>query len=153
MICKHKSISLSAYVKKRNGLPLGASGSMRNMLQRSLGAGGFHLFWHYWNPIWGYYLSRYVMKPLSQFIPKGLASVVTFSVSGALHDIAVMLVTWQLIFFFTPWFTLMGIMVIVSKQFKLSYASYHWMVRACFNMVFVGGSLLLVRWGQHIASS
>lgn len=78
----HKLISLSAYVKKRNGLPLGASGSMRNMLQRSLGAGGFHLFWHYWNPIWGYYLSRHVMKPLSQVFPKGLATVVTFSVSG-----------------------------------------------------------------------
>jgi len=33
------TISLSAYVKKRNGVALGASGSMRHMLKRSLGAG------------------------------------------------------------------------------------------------------------------
>ncbi len=41
-------LSLAQYVKKRNGVPLGASGSMTNMLSRSFGAASFlsapHLF-------------------------------------------------------------------------------------------------------------
>ena len=36
------AISLSQYVKKRTGVALGASGSMRNMLERSLGAPSFY---------------------------------------------------------------------------------------------------------------
>ena len=72
------TLSLSQYVKKRNGVPLGASHSMRNMLSRALGAKSFPIFWHYWNPIWGYYLSRNVMRPSSQFLPMWLAVLVTF---------------------------------------------------------------------------
>lgn len=52
-----RTISLSEYVKKRNGVALGTFGSMGNMLKRSLGANSFYLFWQYWNPIWDYYLS------------------------------------------------------------------------------------------------
>ncbi|MCZ4338857.1 acyltransferase [Shewanella colwelliana] len=146
----HKSISLAQYVKKRNGVPLGDSNSMRNMLQRSLGAGTFYLFWRYWNPIWGYYLSRQVMKPLSYALPIWLATILTFSVSGALHDLAVMVVKWQFVFLFTPWFTLMGIIVVLSKQFDWSYAASPWGVRMLFNVAFIGGSLMLVRWGQSL---
>ena len=58
------SLSLSQNVRKRNGVPLGDRRSMRNMLYRSLGAKSFAVFWRYWNPIWGYYLSRNVMRPL-----------------------------------------------------------------------------------------
>jgi len=101
------TLSLSQYVKKRNGVPLGANHSMRNMLSRALGAKSFPIFWHYWNPIWGYYLSRNVMRPISQFLPMWLAVLLTFLVSGALHDIAVALVKCQAIFFFTPWFGIM----------------------------------------------
>ena len=50
---RSKTLTLEAYVKHRNGVPLGASGSLENMLVRSLGAGTFAKFWQYWNPIWG----------------------------------------------------------------------------------------------------
>jgi len=108
----HRTISLSEYVKKRNGVALGAPGSMSNMLKRSLGASSFNLFWQYWNPIWGYYLSRKIMKPLSQLFPIWLAIIMTFAVSGALHDLAITLVKWKFTFFFTPWFTLMSFIVL-----------------------------------------
>ncbi len=38
------TLSLSQYVKKRNGVPLGASHSIRNMLSRSFGAKSFPIF-------------------------------------------------------------------------------------------------------------
>lgn len=133
----HRHISLSAYVKKRNGLPLGASGSMRNMFQRSLGAESFYIFWRYWNPIWGYYLSRNVMRPSSVFLPIWLATVLTFTVSGGLHDLAVSLVKWRMTFFFTPWFVLMSGAVFASKHFNISFKTYPWSIRALVNMAII----------------
>mgnify|MGYP003626388262 CR=1 FL=1 len=141
----HKSITLSEYVKKRNGVALGASGSMTNMLKRSLGASSFYVFWQYWNPIWGYYLARKVMKPLSDLFPIWLAITLTFAVSGALHDLAITLVKWELTFFFTPWFSLMSFMVLVTKKFGISYREHHWLIRAFINISFIALCLVLTR--------
>ncbi|MDQ9091045.1 acyltransferase [Pseudoalteromonas haloplanktis] len=138
------AISLSQYVKKRTGVALGASGSMRNMLERSLGAPSFYVFWRYWNPIWSYYLSRFVMKPIADFLPNWCAVLVTFAVSGALHDLAVMLIKWRFIYFFTPWFILMGGCALVSLQFKLSFPQLPWFARAAINLIYIVGSFLLV---------
>lgn len=137
------TLSLSQYVKKRNDVPLGANHSMRNMLSRALGAKSFPIFWHYWNPIWGYYLSRNVMRPLRQFLPMWLAVLLTFLVSGALHDLAVALVKWQAMFFFTPWFGIMGVIVIASSKYRLSYRDRPWVIRALINLLFIFSSFAL----------
>lgn len=137
------TVSLSRYVKKRNGVALGAAGSMSNMLKRSVGAGSFYLFWRYWNPIWGYYLARYIMKPLSKLIPISLATFITFSVSGGLHDLAVSLVKWRFTFFFTPWFALMSLAVLAVKEYDISYYGLHWGIRGLLNLSFVGTTLAL----------
>lgn len=145
-----KTLSLSSYVKKRNGVPLGASGSMRNMLSRSLGAKSFPIFWQYWNPIWGYYLSRNVMKPLNRFLPAWIAIFLTFLVSGALHDLAVSFVKSQPIFFFTPWFGIMGLIVVASDTFNISYGSSAWSVRALINVLIIGTTLGLMYFVESI---
>ena len=139
-----REITLSEHVRKRNGVPLGAKGSMKNMLERSFGAGSFHLFWRYWNPIWGYYLSRNVMKPLRQYFSAGVATILTFAVSGAAHDLAVAIIKWDAILFFTPWFAFMGIIVVVTNKFGISYARYNWLTRMIVNFAFVSGSLGLM---------
>lgn len=139
-----RAMSLSSYVKKRNGVPIGAKRSMRNMLHRSLGANSFPAFWHYWNPIWGYYLSRNVMKPLCSIAPIWLAVFITFLVSGAIHDAAVSLVKWKLVLFFTPWFGLMGLLVIASKALSVSYGSFPWGVRVSINVLVIGATLTVV---------
>jgi len=135
------TLSLSQYVKKRNGVPLGASHSMRNMLSRSFGAKSFPIFWQYWNPIWSYYLSRNVMRPLASFLPISLSILITFLVSGALHDLAVSVVKWNIIVFFTPWFGLMGLMVIASQKAGTSYGHLAWFIRASINATFIIVSL------------
>ncbi len=141
----HKTITLSEYVKKRNGVALGAPGSMSNMLKHSLGANSFYLFWQFWNPIWGYYLCRKVMKPLSQVLPIWLAIIMTFAVSGALHDLAITLVKWKFTFLFTPWFTLMGFIVLATKKFSISYSEYHWLIRASINISLIAISFVITR--------
>lgn len=133
----YKSITLQEYIKRRNGVALGAPGSMSNMLKRSLGAGSFHLFWRYWNPIWGYYLSRNVMRPVSKAVPLGIAVIITFGVSGALHDVAVSLIKLRLTFFFTPWFLLMSFVVLLTKSLNISYQRFQWPIRATINVSFI----------------
>ena len=141
----HRTITLSEYVKKLNGIALGSSGPMTNMLKRSLGASSFYLFWQYWNPIWGYYLSRKIMKPLSDLLPIWLAIIMTFAVSGALHDLAITLVKWELTVFFTPWFSLMSLIVLATKKLGISYSDYHWLVRAFINISLITACLFLTR--------
>jgi len=138
-----KVISLSQYVKKRTGVSLGASGSMGNMLKRSFGAPSFYLFWRYWNPIWSYYLSRYVMKPVSSFVPHWCAVIITFAVSGALHDLAVMLIKWKLLCFFTPWFSLMAVCAVLSIKLNLLFSHFPMSVRAFINFLYISGSFYL----------
>jgi len=75
-------MTLSEYVLKRNGIPLGAKGSLLKNLQNSFGAENNVLFWKYWNPIWGFYLSKYIYLPLNRYLPKSISSIVTFGASG-----------------------------------------------------------------------
>ena len=147
-ISMHQSVSLARYVKKRNGVALGKSGSMRNMLARSLGAGTFPVFWHHWNPIWGYYLSRKVMRPLNSFLPKWLAVLFTFMVSGAIHDAAVSIFKWKAIVFFTPWFTLMGLAVVFSTFLSISYHKYPWVIRCALNSLVIILTLWLTNFAE-----
>ncbi|MDX5996184.1 acyltransferase [Shewanella oneidensis MR-1] len=116
----------------------------------ALGAKSFPIFWHYWNPIWGYYLSRNVMRPISQFLPMWLAVLVTFLVSGALHDLAIALVKWQAMFFFTPWFGIMGVIVIASNKYGLSYGALPWIMRAMINLLFILSSFSLTELTQGL---
>lgn len=132
-----KRISLRQYVLRRNGVPLGHKDSLQRMLINAFGAGSFAAFWRYWNPIWGYYLSRKIMTPLSKRIPQPLAVIMTFAVSGLLHDIAVSLIKLEQVSFFTHWFTLMGIIVVITGYLKLSYGGFSFWLRACINLSFI----------------
>lgn len=145
-----KTISLLAYIKRRNGVPLGAKGSLSNMLKRSIGARSFVVFWRYWNPIWGYYLSRYIMTPLCRRLPTWQATVITFAVSGALHDIAVGLLKREVFFIITPWFTLMGLAVAISQRLDIQYNNVPVYIRAIFNVLPIVVCYLIVVVGKSI---
>ena len=135
---KHKALSLGAYVKKRNGVPLGSNESLKNMLVNSLGAGTFAGFWRYWNPIWSYYLSRYIMRPLGTILPHWLAIIFTFAISGLLHDLAISLIKLKPIVFITPWFVLMGMVVVIFERLSVSYRGQVFFIRAFINVSIIG---------------
>ncbi|NKF50851.1 acyltransferase [Shewanella sp. WXL01] len=145
-------MTLAQYVKKRNGVALGAKGSLSNMLRNALGAISFHHFWLYWNPIWGYYLGRYVMQPASKLMPQGLATVTTFVVSGLLHDVAISLIKMQLVLVLTPWFGVMGVVAYISKHYKFSLAHWPWIVRAVVNVSIIVACYLVARQGAVLIS-
>jgi len=57
------------------------SGSLRNMPRRSFGARSFDGFWRHWNPLFGYYLGKYVFVRLKKVAPPHVA-LVSFSWHG-----------------------------------------------------------------------
>ena len=138
-------MTLSDYVLKRNGIPLGAHGSLLKNLQNSFGAGSNVLFWKYWNPIWGFYLSKYIYLPLNRYLSKTISSIVTFGVSGALHDLAMGLLGlgWQN--FLTIWFVMMGVFMNISKYLDISYSSFGLFIRAVINISSIAGCFLLAK--------
>ena len=130
-------MKLSDYVKRRNGVPLGDSNSLRNMLSRSLGAGKFSIFWQYWNPIWGFYLGKYIFKPLKLILPQALSLIITFVVCGFIHDLVIMILKWKFTLLLTPWFLFMGFCVILGDYLKIDYSKFSWIVRAVINIVII----------------
>ena len=113
------------------------------MLDRSLGAGSLAGFWRHWNPIWSYGLGRFVQSPLQRFIPSWLALTFTFAVSGLLHDLAIMAVRRDTGVLVTPWFTIVGIAVVVSSRLGWRYEGIAWLARAAINLAAIIAALLL----------
>lgn len=139
-------MTLSEYVIKKNGVPMGNNKALSLMLKRAFGAGSFGMFWSYWNPIWGYYLGRFIFKPLKHLFNPAIATLLTFGISGLIHDLAVILIKWKINFFFAPWFFLMGLMVIFNKVLKINYHKTTFRNRVLINASLIVGSFLITRY-------
>lgn len=134
---------LSEYVRKRNGVPIGHSASLRNNLIRSMGARNFPDFWSFWNPIFGFYLGKFVFKPLKKFLPVTISLILTFVFCGLIHDFVTTVIRGRLSLFFTVWFLLMGSLVGVTKIINYDLSSYNWTIRALLNVLIISVCLLL----------
>ena len=148
-----KSVDLGGfrqYVHRRNGVPLGASGSLRSMLHRSLGAGSLEGFWRHWNPIFGYYLGRFVDSPLRRVVPRSAAQVLTFVVCGALHDMVTMAIRGSATFLFTPWFFFLGVGVVIGRLAGMDTMRHPWAVRAGINLTYIVACLALAILAKQI---
>jgi len=130
-------LTLAEYVRRRNGVPLGDSHSLRNMLIRSFGAGSFGQFWQYWNPIFGYGLGKYVYSPLQRFLPPPMALVMTFIVSGGIHDLVIMAIRRSTAFLFIRWFFLLGVGVVIGSGLNIDYSERPWLVRPAINLSYM----------------
>ena len=136
-------MTLTEYVKKRNGVAMGSPKSLRNNLYRSLGAKNFSAFWNYWNPIFGYYLGKLIFKPLKRIFPVAIALVFTFIFCGLIHDVVTTILRGRTSFFFTIWFLLMGIAVLISKFLNHDYSEQTWIIRATANLSIISLCFLL----------
>jgi len=120
-----QSLGWRDYAARRTGLPVGSRGELRQNLYRAFTASSFGRFWQIWNPLFGFYLQLWLYRPLQRRLPQALALWLTFIGNGLLHDAVTMLVRQDFALFFTPWFALMGAVVLVEKRigFRLSAGS------------------------------
>lgn len=136
-------MNLSEYVKKKNGVPIGHSNSLRNNLQRSLGAKNFSSFWNFWNPIFGYYLGTKIFKPLKKVFPIELSVIFTFIFCGLVHDLVTTILRGKISLFFTVWFLVIGFVVAISKLINYNLSYIKWIFRALVNLSIIGICLLV----------
>jgi hypothetical protein len=149
---RRNHLSLSQYITFRNGVPAGARGSMRNMLERSFGAPTFAGFWRHWNPIFGYALGRYVYSPLQRIMPSALALVATFVCCGAIHDVVTTIARGSAAFLFTPWFFLLGVGVVLGRATGLDLSGRPWLTRAAVNFAYLALCLGITLRIDHLLS-
>lgn len=147
---RHREISLRQYVKRRNGVALGGSGSLQNMLQRSFGARSFAGFWRYWNPIFGYYLGKYVYSPTSRFAPRWLALMFTFLICGGLHDIVTFLYRGHTQFLFTLWFFFFSIGVLIGEKMKMNMVQRPFWFRGAVHLIYLSICFILAVSAQQL---
>ena len=144
------NISLRQYVKKRNGVSMGAHRSLRNNLYRSLGAKNFSSFWNYWNPIFGYYLGKFIFKPLKRTFSAPLSLIFTFVFCGLVHDLVASSFRGKISLFFTIWFFFMSVMVLVSRILKYDFSQQLWVKRALINLSIIALCFLLSLYARGI---
>ncbi|MDF2157120.1 MBOAT family O-acyltransferase [Algoriphagus sp. CAU 1675] len=130
-------MTMAEYVLKRNGVPLGESNSLRNMLLRSLGAKNFAEFWNYWNPIFGYFLGYKIFKPIKTILPDSMAFLTTFLVSGLIHDLAALIFTGRTSFLFSIWFLWMATGVLLTQLLKFNFSKKPFVIRALINLTII----------------
>lgn len=109
------------------------------MLNRSLGAQSLDGFWRHWNPIFGYYLGRYVDSPLCRIVPRSAALVLTFVACGVLHDLVTMVLRGSVTFLFTPWFFFLGMGVVLGRWLGLDFSNRPWGTRAAIILTYIVG--------------
>lgn len=146
-------MTLSEYVLKRNGVPLGASNSLKKMLYRSFGANNFAAFWNYWNPIWGYYLAYYSFKPLKQFFPSWLSVILTFLICGIIHDIAISVISGSISITFTIWFLIISVAVVLTQLLRLDFNRFNWYFRAFINLLYLVATFVLTKYIKFVILS
>lgn len=136
-------MDLNQYIKKRNGVSIGSAGSLRNNLFRALGAKNFSTFWNYWNPIFGYYLGKFIFKPLKKTLPASISLVFTFVFCGLVHDSVTMIVRGKISMFFTIWFLFMSFAVLITRFLKHNFSKQFWIIRALINLTIIGICLVM----------
>ncbi len=136
-------MTLTEYIKKRNGVSIGSSKSLRNNLYRSFGSKNFSTFWNYWNPIFGYYLGKYIFKPIKKIFPVAIALLLTFIFCGIIHDTVTTIFRGEISFFFSLWFFFMGLAVLITKFLKHNFSMQVWIARAFINLSIISICLVL----------
>lgn len=129
------------YERRRLGNPDTRWAGIAYSFRRSFGASSFAGFWRYWNPLFSYYLYYRCYRPLARFVPRFLAVILTFAVSGAFHDLFASLVTADLFVLFVPVFVVFGLLVVVEEGLGWSFTGMPFWLRATLHAVVIAGTV------------
>jgi hypothetical protein len=134
--------SYAKYERRRLGNPGTQWEGIAYSVRRSFGASSFGGFWRYWNPLFSYFLYYLCYKPLSHYLPRSLAVLLTFLVSGAIHDLVASLVTLKPFILFTPVFLVFGLLVCGEEQLGWSFKGMPFWLRASIHSIVIVGTMI-----------
>lgn len=125
------------------------SEQMRIMFKKAFQAKTYREFWWYWNPTYGFFLGKYIYKPLRKYLPKSISVVFTFLVCGLiLHDLPIVLILLFLTgillpFPITIFFTILGLINITSIKYKLTFNKIRPNVRIVLHFLTLFSSMVI----------
>jgi D-alanyl-lipoteichoic acid acyltransferase DltB (MBOAT superfamily) len=115
-----------------------------NVLVRPLAAPSLAEFWRTWNPVWGYYLAAWFYRPARRALPHPAAVMVTFTVSGLVHNLLAALLSHRLNPFVTVWFMLYGVVMVASEALHMDLSRLPAPARILVNLAYLIGCYKLV---------
>ncbi|NVJ61744.1 MAG: acyltransferase [Gammaproteobacteria bacterium] len=120
------------------------------MLKASFFAPSFRRFWQNWNPLWSYFLTYYLYKPLSKIFSKSLSIILTFTISGFLHDCVAMLLIHKPSYKMTFLFFLFSVLVLIEKALNFNVSTIPKYFRPVYHSALITLCALLVFAGKII---
>ncbi len=152
-----QQMTLRQFIRQRLGDERDTTALFKRMLVLSFGAGSFREFWHYWNPVYGYFLYCYGYRPLRHLLPRPLCVIATFAASGFfLHDLPfgwwIRAIRTQSVPlpFVALWFSQIGLLVVLTNALRLNWREQSFMVRAMLNIAFIALAFLFALYVQTI---
>lgn len=150
--------SFGVFVARRPGLgavDLGSAGKrpalgplLVRIFLRPFTAPSLVIFWRRWNPVYGYFLGKYVYGPIRAFLPRPLSMIATFAFSGFfLHDAP----AWAAggrprpPHGVTVWFAFIALGVVSSEKLNLRMDGLRPGARVALHAGFLVGTYLLMR--------
>ncbi len=109
-------MNLTDYLTRRFGNRQGVLNGIKYMITTAFYAPSFRVFWQLWNPLWSYFLTYYLYKPLRQITTQYLAIILTFGASGFLHDCIGMIFLRKFSLPITLFFLHIGIAVVFEQK-------------------------------------
>ncbi|MCP4374323.1 MAG: hypothetical protein GY797_40410 [Deltaproteobacteria bacterium] len=87
-----------------------------------------------------------IYSPLQRVLPGAIALIMTFIISGGVHDLVTMALRRSVTFLFTPWFFILGVGVVLGRAVGMDLSNYSWWIRAGINLTYlvVGLAITLI---------
>ena len=126
-----------------------ALGLLQSSIKRSFQSKSFKLFWRNWNPLFGYFLSKKVNRPISKKLNGAISSLFTFLFSGLfLHDIWIMplfYILFDKVVFFPVTLIFFCFWLVMILESLINFRKYvnNKNIHVLINIIYViGGSIL-----------
>jgi hypothetical protein len=124
---------------------------IRNMFFKPFVSSSFRSFWKYWNPSWGYFLLFYCYKPIKTVFPHWAALMITFLISGLVHDmiyiLPMMMNEVEFVFpFITVWFLILSIGILLTEYLQIDFNKTNLKFRPIFHLAYLVGTFILTRY-------
>ena len=141
----HRRPSLARYAGRRIGDGT-TEQQLFNLLVRPFAAPTFGGFWRTFNPLYSYYLYYWSYRPLRRRLPRPLAELITFAVSGFfLHELPLSLILRTVTFpWITAWFVLAGAVAIASEMLHVELSRLPFAARIAVNLAYLAATLCTV---------
>ena len=129
---------------RRMGNPTGPWDGLRSMFALSFGAKSFAGFWRYWNPVYHYFLSYWVYRPVRAVAPRPIAVLVSFAFCAFFfHDLPLLPFTHMPLI--TIWFLFLAAGVIIGQALHMDLSAQPHSLRVMVNLVYIAGLFELAR--------